>query len=485
MAAPARNQLGLAWWWRLPRLAAGIKGYLSWSPWPWLVSLTILVGLAVARFVIWPGYIDPNSRMYSSRLGYAALLRQQHRPFPVKYCRPEHRGLTQHYVGEGFVRSAPILVPVIPTARIQRVLVNEGDPVEKGQLLAQLDSAQARLRLEAARTMLEVARAELERARIGSAYLLEKERPEQDSIRVRAAEDQAKVQDELNRMAQELHEQGVVSRSELLQQRLSLIQVLANLRQAEVSLQQSQRGRGQSVRIAEASVREAELAVHQRELELAEHDVFAPAEGIIERRLIHEGEYNQDPGKPAFLLAAGQWFEAYFDQTVSGQLAVGDRCQVRLEAFAGQEIQGTISAVHPFVAFCAEGPETTRPIRPSGTGSPEWPSTFSVRITLDPHQLPVYSGLSGFAKVVRNRKAMAIPSSAILSAISGEARVLVRDEGSFQTRDVAVGVAADGWTEIQGGLQPTEEVLIEGHHVLKPGDSIEAIGKEHPQASSG
>jgi multidrug resistance efflux pump len=457
---------------------------MPWCPWLLLVSLTAVTAILVVWLVIWPGYVNPNSRMYSSQLGYAALLRQQQRPFPVESCHPQMRSLTQHYAGEGLIRSAPILVPLIPASRIEKVCVQEGDHVRRGQLLVHLDATHAQLRLDAARVMLEVARAELERTRIGSAYLLEKERPEQDRIRVAAAEDQAKVQDELNRMSASLFEKGVISRSELLEQRLSLIQILASLRQAETSLRQSQLGRQQSVRIAEAAVREAELAVSQRELELAEHDVYAPADGIIERCLVHEGEYNQDPGKPAFLLASGQWFEAYFDQTVTGQLAVGAPSSIRLEAYPGVELTGKVTAIHPFVAFSASGPETTRPIRPSGTGSPEWPQTFSVRIELDGHQLPIYTGLSGFAKIIRDRHVLSVPSSAILSASSGKALVLVRTGDSFQSRHISLGTRQGGWVEVTEGLMASDEVLIEGHQVLQPGDRIKIANSVCPESTS-
>jgi multidrug efflux pump subunit AcrA (membrane-fusion protein) len=88
-------------------------------------------------------------------------------------------------------------------------------------------------------------------------------------------------------------------------------------------------------------------------------------------------------------------------------------------------------------------------------------------------ELPLYTGLSGFAKISRERVALSIPSSAVLSAAAGRGLVLVRCDNAFERRRVALGLSADGWTEIRDGLSTADEVLIEGHHGLRPGDRIE------------
>ncbi len=453
-------------------LAPATRSYLIWLPWILAIG-TLVIAMLMIRFVIWPGYANPQSRMYSSQLGYASMMRKLNLAMPVTTSWPQVRTMAQHFVGEGFIRSTPILVPIVPTSRIEQVLVDEGDRVNKGQVLARLENKQAILRLKAAEAMLEVANAEYERARVGSAYLMEQERPDRDRIRLESVSDQAEIREELNEMLQDLYEEGVTSRNELLEQRISYVQTIAKLREAEVSLGRSERGRKQSVLIAVAAVREAQLAVEQRQSEIADYEIVAPADGIIERRLIQEGEYNQDPGKPAFLLASGQWFEAYFDQSVTGQLETGNECSIFLEAFAGADIHGKITKIHPFVSYGEGGPEVSRPIRPSGTGAPEWPATFSVRIKLDPTSHPICAGLSGFAKVTRSRQTISIPTSAVLSASAGQGLVLIRDGDSFQTRRVIIGSESGGWTEIREGLRETDEVLIDGNHVLRPGDRIE------------
>ena len=438
-----------------------------------LVAATVVISAVILKLVVWPGYVNPQSRMYTSKLGYAALLRHQGLPFPVRTAQPAERLIVQRFTGEGFVRAQPILVPLVPVARVLAVHAEVGNEVRKGDLLVELDRTQAELRLEAAKVAFFVAKAELARTRLGTSYVLRQEQPEHDAIAAHAVKEQAAIKKELDRRAEELFEKRLISREELLNRKLDNVRVSAEVEKAEVSLRNSQQGHRQSIQIAEAELRAAYLAYKQREAELAEYNVYAPADGIVERKLIHEGEFNQEPGRPAFLLATGKWFEAYFDQTVTGLIREGDRGQIQLEAFAGVELPAKVTTVHPFVSFSASGPEVNRPIRPSGTGAPEWPTTFPVRFELPPIQLPVNVGLSGFARVESRKRCLCIPDSAVVSRLAGRGYVYVPVGDQFEKRPVVLGGSSDGWTEIVEGLSTSDSIIVEGQHVLIEGDRIQ------------
>ena len=302
--------------------------------------------------------------------------------------------------------------------------------------------------------------------------VLENERPEEDAIRVHAAQKALRIKEELHAMAEELFKQRAISRVELLRRKMENDEMAARLRTAELSLKQSQKGRQQSIRIAEASVREAQLALAHREEELEDYKVYATVDGLVERCLIHEGEYNQEPGKPGFLILMGQWFEAHFDQTAIGKINVSDDAQVYLEAFASQPFLGKVTMVHPVVSFSLGGPETTRPLRATGTGAPEWPSTFSVRIEMDQSGPMTTVGLTGFARVTKIREGLAVPLGAVTSRSAGRGLVFVVQEGSFEPREVTLGFASDDWIEIRSGVDPGDEVIVDGHQVLQPDDRI-------------
>ena len=229
-------------------------------------------------------------------------------------------------------------------------------------------------------------------------------------------------------------------------------------------------------------VREAELVAQLRASELEEFRVLSPTDGVLERCLVHAGEYNSYQGRPAFSVAAGGWFEAHFDQGTIGQFHTGDRVEVRLEALDGRTLEGRVTAIHPFVHYRLGGPEADRPIRPMGTGAPEWPATYRVRIRiLDPKEsleFPLVPGLTGFARIVRETACLAIPHASITAVSGGKGLVHLVHGGHFELREVTIGVTDGDWTEIRAGLSQDDRVIVEGHQVLMPGDRIDVTNRE-------
>ena len=447
-----------------------------------LPVLTIALAIGVGKYVIWPGYLDQRARIYTSRLGYAAVMRSQNKPFPVVTTSSSVRRLTQQFMGEGVIRSEPVLVPIVPMGRITKVHVGLGERVARGQLLAEIDDEQARIKVAAAKAALAIAKAELERIRIGSDYLLEQERPDREKIRVTAAQELSDLQNRLDIVFDRLYEKKLISKQELLRRKMDNVETVASLREAKLSLERSKAGREQSIRIAEVAVYEAQLAIAHRESEWEKFKIYAPADGLIERCLVHEGEYNQDPGKPAFLIASGQWFEAHFDQTAISQIQPGDKAVVQLEAFAGDPVAGRVSLVSPVVTYGNRGPESNRSIRPLGTGTPEWPSTFTVRIALEDTSAPIALGLTGFCRVEKTKQAPSLPVAAVTSVTSSHGIVCVvgPDNKTFERRKVQVGHESDGWIEIRDGLAATDQVIVEGHRVLELGDQITVTDFDSP-----
>jgi multidrug efflux pump subunit AcrA (membrane-fusion protein) len=455
----------------LPRLAVRIALANSWISLMLVVAAVMFVAIVVV--IVLPGYTSPMARIYTSKFGYGSLLRKLHRPFPVTSTRPVRRVLGRTSMGEGLVRSEPIVVSIVPMGIIKRRYVRGSDKVVKGQLLAEVDTTKAEIKVGAAQAALGTARAELERVRIGSAYVLANERPQKDTIRMETARAELEIQQKLLDIELRLQEKGYGRKASILAQQMLVTQAEATLRETKFNLGMSSQGVSQSVLIAESAVRDAELALKHRLFELSEYKIYSPADGLIERTLIHEGEYNQDPGKPGFLIASGSWFEANFDQSVYRRIHVGDRVDVRLEASPERVLPGKVILINPFVSYDLGGPETLRPIRPMGTGSPEWPATFSVRIEVNaPPDFPVLPGMTGFAGIRAEAEVLCLPREAIFAITAGKGMVYLIVGDEFQPREVTLGVIDGDYIEIREGLGADDLVIADGHQVLEPGDKI-------------
>jgi multidrug efflux pump subunit AcrA (membrane-fusion protein) len=343
-------------------------------------------------------------------------------------------------------------------------------------LLAEIEPSRALINLEAAKSAIETAKAELERTKIGSNYTLRFERPQLEAILLDVFKRQMELQNRLIGIWSKFEHKGFATDFNMIPSQLSQLAAELQLRQAEVTLDMAQKGSEQSKRIAAEALHTAELALQLRKIEHEEYKVYSPVDGTVERCLVHEGEYNAAPGNPAFLVATGNWFEAQFDQITYGQFRVGDRAEVHLEATPGSVLAGRIIMIHPFVSYNLGGPETTRPIRPLGTGAPEWPATYAIRIQIDEPSsasgTSLAPGLTGFARVSLETKSWAVPRAGVTSVSGGKGMVYVVQGDRFRPREVTLGVTDEDWIEIRAGLSSNEEVIVDGHFALMPDDRI-------------
>jgi multidrug resistance efflux pump len=446
-------------------------------PHAWSVGLCAVTGIlciVVTYLIVWPAYKNPIARMYTSKIGYSSVIRKTGGAFPVTAAEVQSREIVGKFIGEGLVQSEPIQVSMIGMARIFKVHATEGQRVRKGEVIVELDDSRVRLKIESAKAALQTARAELDRVRFGTVNVLQEERPDILSMRAEAATESASVADQLLQIANDLAQSGTVSKMELAEVKLASIRANLLEKERKLAAEMAASGRKNSIEIAESAIREAEMTLAHRLSELEDYTSMAPADGIVERVLVHEGEYNQDPGRPAVLLASGLWFECYLDQTALNRVQIGDNVEVRLSAYQDILFQGKIERVRPLVNFALGGPETNRPIRPLGTGAPEWPATFAVRILLQENGALIVPGLTGYATVIQKRTTLSVPRGTVMgvSGHRGIVFVIDSDGKSFKPRNVVTGLSDNRYVEITEGLKQDEIVIADGYQVLKPGDRI-------------
>ncbi len=230
----------------------------------------------------------------------------------------------------------------------------------------------------------------------------------------------------------------------------------------------------QAKEIAQNAVNDAENLLEKQQEALKYYHVTAPASGTIDRVLIRVGEYNQSAGNPGFIIASGLWFEANLDQRALADVHEGMEATVNLEAYAGHTFRATVKRIIPIVTFNAGGPETKTPVRPLGTGSPEWPATFSVRLRVESLGAKIAPGMTGFARVVaHHRRALAVPRAALSSLSAGKGVVrVVDDSGHTVATPVSLGDVDEQFVEITGGLDAGDWVLTSNARFLRDEDKI-------------
>jgi multidrug efflux pump subunit AcrA (membrane-fusion protein) len=438
-----------------------------------IVAATGLV-LAAGAFVLWPSYTNPESRLYTSAIGYLKVQRLLGMPMEAEAEHPVWHDFETPILGEGRLQCDFYNVPLVPAARVTALHVQEGDEVKEGQLLAELDDTTAILNARSARLALASATAERQRVEAGSVNTLVAERPEKNRVSIDGLAKVVKDAEAKVEMYRKLQGTGAASRLELVNAEMDLANAQMDLNQAQVDAGMSTVGLPQSKKIAQNAVNDSENLLTQRQEELKYYRVRAPASGIINLVLIRYCEYNQNAGNPGFIIASGLWFEANLDQRALADVHEGMEATVNLEAYAGRYFRATVERVIPIVTFNAGGPETKTPVRPLGTGSPEWPATFTVRLLLEAPGVRLAPGMTGFARVIaHHRRALAVPREALSSLSAGKGVVrIVDDSGNPVTTPVSLGEVDERFVEITGGLDASDWVLTSNPRFLRDDDKI-------------
>ena len=246
--------------------------------------------------------------------------------------------------------------------------VMEGDQVHKGQVLGELDTRDAQLRLKTLEGSVAAHNAQVRETTIQHDTLQKTSDAQIANVRAQlaAAEAAAAVvepQVEIARndfaRADSLVKTGAMSRQEwdhahstLLQQTAALRQALANIATQQASLTQATAQLGQvSMLEQQIEVLRGELAAlvaqaDQVRQEIADRTLRAPCDGIVDRTFIHAGDYVQT-GQWLMMLhdPNDEWVEANVKETAIGRVRVGQPVSVTVDAYRGLVLQGRVLRV--------------------------------------------------------------------------------------------------------------------------------------------
>jgi membrane fusion protein PltH len=243
--------------------------------------------------------------------------------------------------------------------RISAVLVQEGDRVKKGEVLARLDTSRLEPQVAQAEAQAAAQRQVVARLRNGS-------RPEeiaQARANVEAAQADADNARRLNERDKDLakRSQGeAVSQQDLDNAKAALAVAEAKLAVAQKALDLAIAGpRKEDIAEAEARLKanEAQLAFLRRQL--ADAELAAPVDAVVRTRLLEPGEMSS-PQKPVFSLAIvdPKWVRAYVSEPDLGKVRPGMAARVLVDSFPDRGFEGWVGFISPVAEFTPKTVQT-------------------------------------------------------------------------------------------------------------------------------
>ena len=276
----------------------------------------------------------------------------------------------------GFLDAPISAVASQVSGKVQLIAVREGDRVQKGQLLARLDSRER----EAA---VGQAEANLERERLQLAETEANLRATQPTVKGAGA-DIARVQATLDEAqenysrTQRLARGGAATRADLDAAEARLHEAQASLRVLGANKDVAS-GRVlaamAAVSSARAAIRVGEAALEVAKVQLAQAEILAPFDGLVVDRALEEGEWAA-PGTPVVTVEdlKSLWVRLDVEETQFSGLQLDDPAAVSVVAFPDRTFQGHVIEVGPLGGFAIN--------RDVKRGRPDI-RTFRVRVALD------------------------------------------------------------------------------------------------------
>ncbi|MGM9540853.1 HlyD family efflux transporter periplasmic adaptor subunit [Anaerovibrio sp.] len=270
------------------------------------------------------------------------------------FCREDNQG---ELVLQGNVDVREVSLAFRQSDRILEVLAEEGDRVQKGQVLARLDTCELNLQMQKLKAEIAAQQSTVDKLHNGT-------RPEEiqqargNLSQARAAAEHAagvyrRKQDIFNSIAG-------ISQQELDNALHDMEAKNAALSAAEAALREAEAGpRQEDIAGAEAGLQALRDEQSRYNYLLSQYELQAPDDGVIRSRLLEAGDM-ASPAKPVFKLSlpGKKWVRAYVPETELGRIYEGQQARVYIDSQPGRAIEGQVGYISGTAEFTPKTVQT-------------------------------------------------------------------------------------------------------------------------------
>ena len=361
---------------------------------------------------------------------------------PTKIAAVEKGDLAKSVVATGKVQPiTKVEVKSKASGIVKKLLVDAGDRVKQGQVLAELDKeeleAQVRgdeAQLSAAEANLRAAEADVERGKVDAAGV--------DLPTLQRAYERAKS------MASE----GVVSVSALddAQRNYEMAVNKRDIARAQLIVNQAK------VKQAQAQVTQYKAALSRSAEQLNYATIVAPIDGVILSRDVEVGDAVSSilvlGSSATLVMTLGDMRQVYVDGKVDesdiGKVYLGQPGRIKVESFKDKSFSGKVTKIAP---MGVEKDNVT---------------TFQVRVSIDNSGGELKALMTANAEVIleEHKGVLIIPENSIIYDKDKKALVEVPDPKAKDGKrkiPVTVGISNGAKTELLAGLKKDDKVILQ------------------------
>ncbi len=346
------------------------------------------------------------------------------------------------------------------SAPVRQFLVNRGDHVKDGQVVAVLENRDLSAAADEAKSLYEQAQSAYRNVTAGS-LPVDINKAQSD---VAAAKEALDAGRKVYESRLDLYKQGALARRLVDEANVAYAQAKSQYGQANKQLETLLSvGRAEQTRSAQDQLDAAKARYEAAQAQLSYSEIRSPVHGIVSDRPLYPGEM-ASAGSPLMTVMDLSNVIAKINvaQRDAAHLRLGMKAVIHTPE---GETEGKLTVISPAVnansttvEVWAEGPNPGEKLKPGG-----------------PARVDIYAGTVP--------DALLVPASSLLATHEGDMSVLVAgDDGAAHEHKVEVGIRNAEQAQILAGLKAGEKVIIAGGVGLDDGAKIR-IGA--PEAAGG
>jgi len=361
---------------------------------------------------------------------------------PSKLAKVERGDLAKSVVATGKIQAiTQVEVKSKASGIVKKLLVDYGDQVKQGQVLAELDKEeiqarvnQQRASLEAAEAAAHAAEADLKHARVDA------EGPDVPMLK--------RTYDR----TQEMFKDGIASQQQLddAEKNYQLAYNKQHLGQATITVSEAK------LRQANAQVSQSRALLEQTEEEYRNSTIISPIDGTVLSRDVGVGDAVSSilvvGSSATLLMTLGDTHEVYVkgkvDESDIAKVYLGQAARIKVESYKDRTFNGKVTKISP---MGVEKDNVT---------------TFEVRVSIDNSKGELKSMMTANAEILleEHKAVLMVPEGALIYDKDRKASLEVPDANAHDGKKkiaVTVGISNGSKTELLSGLNEGNQVVLQ------------------------
>lgn len=240
--------------------------------------------------------------------------------------------------------------------RIIQVLVEEGDRVAAGQVLARLQTNRLEAQIKEIEAKIAAQQEVVKRLETGTRQQV----IEQARAEVAAARSRLKNTTQNFERIKKMSRAGATSQQTLDNAQALLDVDRAQLKVKEKALNLALEGpRKEDIAAARNNLEALKASLSLFKIRLSDMTLTSPAAGVIQNRILEPGEM-ASPNQPVVILALTdpKWVRAYMPEPYLGRINLGMKAKIFSDSFPNQKFEGWIGFISPVAEFTPKTVET-------------------------------------------------------------------------------------------------------------------------------